>query len=65
MAPIAERLVCKRCGHGSDPDRPWISVIKGRPRACPDCHSRAWDREPNPDEINPDTGRPYPGRPRK
>jgi len=37
--------ICKQCGHGKDPERPWIFRVEF-PRRCPNCGSSMWDREP-------------------
>jgi len=42
-------LVCLRCGHGSDPKKPWVQRSREKPRACWKCHSPYWDR---PREAN-------------
>lgn len=41
-----EPLHCQMCGHGADPERPWIPKHLGtKPRRCanPECRSMRWD----------------------
>ena len=35
--------VCLRCGHGSDPEDPWVSTKpEEEPKQCPKCKSYKW-----------------------
>ena len=36
--------VCLRCGHGSNPEDPWVSIKPGdeEPKQCPKCKSYGW-----------------------
>lgn len=44
--PSIHALTCKKCGHGSDPARPWIPRKFRRPKVCARCKNRNWDRSP-------------------
>ncbi len=37
-------LKCERCGHGGNPDRPWIQRGDKPPKFCWKCHSPYWMR---------------------
>ena len=44
VAKLDTELLCLRCGHGSDPARPWRRRTVGfLPRQCPACHSIYWN----------------------
>jgi hypothetical protein len=38
--------ICKRCGHGSDPEKPWILRKSKEPVVCPKCKSPYWRSKP-------------------
>ena len=42
--------ICKRCGHGSNPEKPWYLRKETEPRICPKCKSPYWNIDKKPKE---------------
>lgn len=59
--PEPKYPVCKRCGHGSDFEKPWIPRGE-KPKRCPKCGSAVWQTERTGNEPGP---KPRRGRPPK
>lgn len=44
--PKGDKLVCLRCGHGSDPSHPWLQRLDQPPVSCPRCKLYTWNQPP-------------------